>query len=317
MSSRNRVRSAFTLVELLVVIAIIGVLVALLLPAIQAAREAARRSQCSNNMKQWGLGIQGFHGAKSELPTGAYYPTYYGWRTLVLPYVEQQAIFDLIPTKATPWFPYNLDEHLIPGAWNTASCVWAAQMAPNLRNLPADKYVDILYCPSDPLAGQPMEDEKGFWQMTNYFGLQHSIKAKGSRNAGGRVWHGYLTEEDDDPGAHADGSFWWSKFYSGPAFRHFTDGLTNTLMVGERGRIIGNWEAIGLCGRNYFLNMAGGIGPGNNIDDVHEYHFWSHHPGGAHFTRGDGSVTFVNNETPLKIMQALTTRAGDEIVTIN
>ena len=312
MSSRNRVRSAFTLVELLVVIAIIGVLVALLLPAIQAAREAARRGQCSNNMKQWGLGIQGYHNSKSEMPTGAYYPSYYGWRTLLLPYVEQQAIFDLIPTKSTDWHPYDLTDENVPGLWQTASCIWAENHSPNLRNLPADKYVDILYCPSDPLAGQPMENTQytdGAWQMTNYFGLGNST--------GKRLWHGYANDEDETPGDHADGSFWWSLWYNGPAFRHFTDGLSNTLMVGERGRTIGNDEAVGLCGNTFFLNMNIGIGPGNNIDRVHVRHFWSHHPGGAHFTRGDGSVTFISNETPLKIMQALLTRAGDEIVTIN
>ena len=99
----TRFRSGFTLVELLVVIAIIGILVALLLPAVQAAREAARRMQCQNNLKQIGLAIHNFHDAKKILPPAqrqswdlAQNKTVAGhsWATFILPYIEQQAIHD-------------------------------------------------------------------------------------------------------------------------------------------------------------------------------------------------------------------------------
>jgi prepilin-type N-terminal cleavage/methylation domain-containing protein/prepilin-type processing-associated H-X9-DG protein len=99
---RRRGRGAFTLVELLVVIAIIGLLVALLLPAVQAAREAARRTTCTNNMKQIGLGLNIYVDAKKTFPPGESIfktaPTQYtwSWAYLILPYIEQQAVYDLV-----------------------------------------------------------------------------------------------------------------------------------------------------------------------------------------------------------------------------
>lgn len=106
MISRNK---GFTLVELLVVIAIIGILVALLLPAIQAAREAARRTQCYNNLKQFGLAAQNYHDVHKKFPRFSYYRTGLDhWRgfsvhTMLLPYIEQQATYDQINWYA-PWF---------------------------------------------------------------------------------------------------------------------------------------------------------------------------------------------------------------------
>jgi prepilin-type N-terminal cleavage/methylation domain-containing protein len=101
--------SAFTLVELLVVIAIIGVLIALLLPAVQAAREAARRSQCENNLKNLSLALQNYHGAKNQLPTSvSLWPegpkpvsslSGKGWILTVLPFLEQQALYDEFKSK--------------------------------------------------------------------------------------------------------------------------------------------------------------------------------------------------------------------------
>lgn len=117
-------RRAFTLVELLVVIAIIGVLVALLLPAVQAAREAARRSQCSNNLKQLGLGLHNFESTYQKLPGGGISPTSdLSMLVQLLPFIEQQAIFDR----------FDLTVHNYEGVNPTASAV----------------QVKTLICPSD------------------------------------------------------------------------------------------------------------------------------------------------------------------------
>src|SRR5207247_3845548 len=111
--SKSRSRDGFTLVELLVVIAIIGVLVALLLPAVQAAREAARRMQCQNNLKQFGLAFQNHHDTIKHLPTNGYVCSCVGdpdlgfgidqpggWSFNILPFCEQKAIYDMAAGKA-------------------------------------------------------------------------------------------------------------------------------------------------------------------------------------------------------------------------
>ena len=94
MSVRKATRSAFTLVELLVVIAIIGVLVALLLPAVQAAREASRRSKCQNQLKQMGIGVHNFHDTMNQLPPSRIGYEYIGWTVLILPYMEQTNLYE-------------------------------------------------------------------------------------------------------------------------------------------------------------------------------------------------------------------------------
>jgi prepilin-type N-terminal cleavage/methylation domain-containing protein len=91
-----RARHAFTLVELLVVIAIIGILVALLLPAVQAAREAARRSSCQNNLKQIGLALQSHHDVVGTLPMGASLEEGAMWSAFILPYIEEGRLKDLL-----------------------------------------------------------------------------------------------------------------------------------------------------------------------------------------------------------------------------
>jgi len=93
--SNSHRQAGFTLVELLVVIAIIGILVALLLPAIQAAREAARRSQCANNLKQLGLACHNFHDTRKTLPPARYRDKYSTWFAFIMPYLEQSNEYDL------------------------------------------------------------------------------------------------------------------------------------------------------------------------------------------------------------------------------
>src|SRR5688572_11552964 len=144
-----RRKLGFTLVELLVVIAIIGVLVALLLPAVQAAREAARRTQCSNNLKQYGLAIHNYHDTFKAIPPGGYPDPGWavwagqspaiGWQVRVLPFAEQQPLWDNVEAFgnkvgfATPWY-----EAPIP--------LNASPVTKRARQV----QVDYAMCPSDP-----------------------------------------------------------------------------------------------------------------------------------------------------------------------
>src|SRR6187399_32765 len=102
MGNRRRL-GGFTLVELLVVIAIIGVLVALLLPAVQAAREAARRMRCQNNLKQIGLATHNFHDINNELPRSFKGETQLSWHVYILPYLEMQALYNNFDTTTINW----------------------------------------------------------------------------------------------------------------------------------------------------------------------------------------------------------------------
>jgi prepilin-type N-terminal cleavage/methylation domain-containing protein/prepilin-type processing-associated H-X9-DG protein len=145
----SRVKRGFTLVELLVVIAIIGVLVALLLPAVQAAREASRRSSCQNKLKQFGLALLNYESAKKELPAGslgvigvgAGSPPYYSPHAQLLAYFEQGVIAQRLNFDISPWDPPNNE---------------VARTTP-----------DIFLCPTDPLNGQPNREVMGW---SNYHG---------------------------------------------------------------------------------------------------------------------------------------------------
>src|SRR5947209_4247938 len=108
----RRRRRAFTLIELLVVITIIGVLIALILPAVQAAREAARKAQCSNNLKQMGLALHNYHGTHNVLPSGYVYQKGYavggfGWASMILPHMEQSPLYASINFSLPAWSSDN------------------------------------------------------------------------------------------------------------------------------------------------------------------------------------------------------------------
>lgn len=171
-------RNAFTLVELLVVIAIIGILVALLLPAIQAAREAARRSQCTNNMKQLGLGVLNYESGRRRLPppgqcdsTGGASTTYmiHSTATLILPYIEQSAVYDMFDVKTDPFVAYSATPS--GNAYKTATgCLLHKNSkgrnyddpAHPRGQIAAKTKIDSFICPTTPISNEARDPVHGY-----------------------------------------------------------------------------------------------------------------------------------------------------------
>ena len=282
----------FTLVELLVVIAIIGVLVALLLPAIQAAREAARASSCKNHLKQLGLALHQYHDTHGRLPPGwlGNQPEGtpgWGWTTGLLPYVEQA----------------NLSEHVIHRDLPIAHA--NNQQA---RETP----LAVLFCSSDPKPrvgtifkdGANFDDESEFGKnieegnpflriaRTNYVGV-------------------FGISEIEDVPASGEGVFF---FQSRTRFAEITDGLSNTVVIGERSTKLGNslWAGV-VQGANAAMARVVGVGDHTPNDSHHHFDdFTSYHPGGVHFLFGDGSIQRINDQIDIAVYQSLCTRGGGE-----
>ena len=321
-NGRNcRPKAAFTLVELLVVIAIIGVLVALLLPAVQAAREAARRSQCMNGMKQLALGLQNHTAAVGRFPIGAknnpkdYFGLTYGsnrqtWVVGLLPYIEQQAIYDR----------YDQD---LKGDSNTNWYNNANSLGPNA---PASQVISVMLCPSDSGATQRVT-ARGTMAMGNYLGFfgdfahDNGIEPEVSLHV-------------KPPNArHAFGINFGAKM------KDFVDGTSNTMVLGEYLRgLVGeekDWRGVfyqdeGSCSQLYTRftpnsSSPDRIWPGYCIhrpelnlpctDDHNESATArSLHPGGALIAFGDGSVRFISEEIGLPAWRGLGTLGGEEVV---
>ncbi len=286
-------RRAFTLVELLVVITIIGILIALLLPAVQAAREAARRMSCSNNLKQTGLALHMYHDLHGRLPAGwrGYDPATgvpdplgepgWGWAAAVLPYVEQGNISGSL---------IHFDKSL------------AAAENAQVRILP----LPLFRCPSDN--GKPtftwVPDEPGPPQLelatSNYLGVFGTLDVHGC----GSVPCGQQCT--------SDGVFFHN---SGIRFADITDGLSNTFVAGERTSDLEHATWLGApagddCAPGLIVGTAGDHPPNSEVSDIHN--FSSHHPMGTNFLLGDGSVRLVSELIETSLYHALCTRAGGE-----
>lgn len=319
-------RRGFTLVELLVVIAIIGILVALLLPAVQAAREAARRAQCTNNLKQIGLGLLNFESSKRSLPGGASYqhPSWRGnWVTEILSYIEESGIKDrLDPTK-------GFDE------------------APNAA-LVANLVMPVFICPSDPRSAEPIK--------RNVSGQPDQIrKAAGNHNATSSqaLWYtgsvgptipdlcAFDTGRNACMGCDlgADKLPWspicapcftnttapcpdkskgvgmFARWSDGVRLKRVTDGTSHTIAVGETRPFDCIWNCV-FCD-NYPLTST--QIPINTLDTDEvtlqpwrSHGFKSEHPGGIHVAMGDGSVQFLDETLDYLLYNAMGTRgAGD------
>lgn len=305
-------KPGFTLVELLVVIAIIGILVALLLPAVQAAREAARRAQCTNNSKQIGIALHNYHDTNGKLPYASVLPgdpnipsgaghsiTSRTWVYSILPYMEQQALYDMFDT--------NFD--------------FGAR-----ANIPATQVVvPGLICPSDPqgsedplTGGTVQSTVSGGVNPPKSLGLWYAASMGPAHDGqcvfcGRRQWN--LCCQGDPVSFSRSDIGMFIRTVKGIKFREVTDGLSNTFMVGEA--LPGQCAYHGAYHRNYPLATT--TVPVNTFQGEPD-EFWlscgfkSTHPGGGHMLMGDASVQFVTEDIDYLVWNGLGTRAGGEIV---
>lgn len=321
LSARQRLsRKGFTLVELLVVIAIIGVLVALLLPAVQAAREAARRTQCSNNLKQLGLALHNFHDTYNQLPVGTHDDDNrsYCWRTWILPFVEQSNLYNQLVQDGM-WVPPNMGggPNGIPSL--NVDTVAKSEVTGATASIIQVK-LGFMTCPSDTL---PEKDNDGYFK-TNYVGsmgpVVGDITKCASSDATGAYQQGVLLMSNQN------NDTWITKLAT------LTDGTSNTIMAGEVSETANinkgtasdgrfpiwpggnnNGSCNGLQGAGatlrfidtaYFINRK----TGNESNSS----FGSKHPGGAQFVLGDASVRFITESIATNIWRAAGTRDGGE-----
>lgn len=298
-------KRGFTLIELLVVIAIIAVLIALLLPAVQQAREAARRAQCKNKMKQLGLALHNYHDTFGAFPPGvvtnaagicANSATSWGapWTVMVLPYIDQAPLYATFNTSSGQYFGlYPIESSRSESSKQI------------VRNT-------VFECPSDPNASEANS-------TTNYMGISGGCSST------------------SDSGCCAYGARYMSNngiFFndSKTAIRDITDGTTNTFMLGETKYLVlkatnsgyyGTW-ASGYYNQGADINtqtMAAcvnqinsslldpGKSGGSPTHDVHGSTLGSRHVGGAHHTMADGSSHFISENINITVYQGLGRKA--------
>jgi prepilin-type N-terminal cleavage/methylation domain-containing protein/prepilin-type processing-associated H-X9-DG protein len=319
-SLHAKTRRGFTLLELLVVIAIIGVLIALMLPAVQKVREAANRVQCLNNLKQIALAAHNYHGDHGQFPVGARLPVYVGDRPTggtnlwveLLPYFEQDNLYK-------KWDNSD-DRNNVAGGANATQA----------------QVIKLLLCPSDPLPEPVVQLTAtnsltppwswGFYGMSSYGG-----------NAGKRsVMAG---TPPTFSGMTRDGIFFID---SNVRLTDIHDGTSNTLFFGERYHRDPEYDlqhnifwpgsaSMAQWGRWAYIANPGVMGnvtlstpvrinyqmqPGGDFFAVENRAcaFGSGHPGGANFAFADGSVRFLNDSIPLTTLEALGTRRGGEVI---
>ena len=336
--TRVRDTKGFTLVELLVVIAIIGILVALLLPAVQSAREAARRTACQNNFKQVGLALQNHVATYKVFPSGTVYTypdslgtcpgvpsrTYegFGWGAFILPFMEEQQIFDMLDItwksgepqpiwKDKAWAKHDT-------SWEASGKLVAGFLCPSEVNQEA--WVDC--CSARGQYSPPGTNDPYDWRLSNMAGVADSLKA--------HCWAYQPT--------HTGNGILFNYSRISPA--KVTDGLSQTFIVGEAmsGRGIDasgqavwvgeTWVTRSVADVHQGINGPGSL-PGGRSDQIDpfdgdggnrhdEYHrengFCSYHPGGAHFGFADGSVQFMSQDTNQLVLYARATRGDGEIV---
>ena len=282
---RNR---GFTIIELLVVIAIIGTLVGLLLPAVQAVRESARRLHCSNNMKQVALGLQNYHDANRVLPPSVTNSsvdtkgrTLWSWMLFVLPYIEQANLYNACMSQST----YRMQNPMFMDT-NVAAMARAA--------------IPSLVCPADQvalLAPEAKINSAASW--ITFTSSKSNYLANGGAN---KSWSGSV----DQQVRASQGAFRKAK---GASFKDFTDGLSKTFLIGEAGGV----PAVASDADRMPGIWAGTTNQDNTQPEISRFTnnklnagtadaFGSFHAGGANFAMSDASVRFIDdtiNANPL------------------
>lgn len=328
---QTRIRRAFTLVELLVVIAIIGVLVGLLLPAVQAAREAARRMQCSNNLKQYGLGIHNYNSTFNTFPlcatgsNGSIIPRL-TWQVRILPYMEQGTVYDKVD--------FSIDMRrvaVVPG-----KILW--EISPPYTHCPSDGYPAVLN--PGTTAARAHCNYGGSLGSQKVDGLNlskcHPFTAFEQVLPGGNARFGQSSNKSQVSGIFSFGN-------SVMKFADVTDGTSNTLLVGEvlpgcqwnnggdtqAGTWINSWGNL--------FSIGGGVSTITPINEMttcegsrkirdpacnpasgdtmqYAYGFKSKHTGGAQFTLADGSVRFISETIDHVMFQSVGARADGNVL---
>jgi len=338
MKRRVQKQNGFTLVELLVVIAIIGILVGLLLPAVQSAREAARRMQCSNNLKQLGLALHNYHDTFRAFPinysmsangfggsngnSGANNSRQCSWLGMILPQIEQTALYNSID-------------------WNVG--LKNASGAPTANVLIAQRAMPPFMCPSDGSGNQGRYGNRewlGRWPVaifgefggTNYKGCSGSdwnwglfANPLGGTPNGLDGGNGMFVRDENIRAANPKDT---------RRMGSVTDGLSNTYAIGEALPELSShtfWYGMNaslansVTPLNTYLKVYNATNPRSNYfgdantfapywDWINNYSYASRHTGGGQFTMGDGSVRFVSEGIDLFVYRSTGSINGGEVV---
>ena len=310
-TSTHKAKTGFTLIELLVVIAVIGVLVALILPAVQSVREAARRTKCKNNLKQIGLALHNYTEAHRSFPISwgesrwSSKTRSFSWMVQILPFVDQKVLYSSIDF-GKPLKPFHLNAVATP--------------------------VSVYICPSDSTA--PVREDRhraegkpiGFpAAITSYRGCAGSNWAEGQfhntssegRNAGKS--NGFLNGNGIFSGGYLEAGFFALPQLTRP--RDIRDGASQTIMVGES---VADWNSQtwwfwhSWQAGTTAINMNYCVWEGADCFDNWRINFGFHsrHAGGANFSMADGGVRFISENIHPNIYWGLGTISGNEVVTL-